>query len=491
MEMQKDYIEMNQKIKYFELPLIDKNKKFQYFQKQFNNLNNNIILLNKIVINNNKSIDDDNINKIKEITRYNNNYNKKKSDLSTKYNMINSFKKSKSTNKFNITRIIKNPLPKIKSNKNLINNNKIIQSQKTISSISKYNTLLNSEKRNYLHTYKDFDKKNRYLSGPINKLKNENQIEKIKSNDLNNFYISFYNTINNQQKKEDIKEINILNNKNNNKKYNKLDKISLTPKKENCHEILLKYNNFGFPLKSLEFRKSCELKNNKTDFFSSYNNINYIKNKYNNEFIITNEKEDNECLDKKSKDIIHNKENNNMSNFITHGNIPKILINKIRELRENNLKINRNLNNVKSKFEEMNFCFGTKLKYSKWKYQISDYDKYFIDIEHFGERERKEMERKKTFYDILEDAVDSINEKIIKKKLELPSGRKKLINQYKGNKLKLKNLPDSCIAKLKQKNISLSLENVNKRMIKEKIKRHKIKEILEESFRIANDAMKI
>ena len=175
-------------------------------------------------------------------------------------------------------------------------------------------------------------------------------------------------TTNNQQKKEDIKEINILNNKNNNKKYNKLDKISLTPKKENCHEILLKYNNFGFPLKSLEFRKSCELKNNKTDFFSSYNNINYIKNKYNNEFIITNEKEDNECLDKKSKDIIHNKENNNMSNFITHGNIPKILINKIRELRENNLKINRNLNNVKSKFEEMNFCFGTKLKYSKWKY---------------------------------------------------------------------------------------------------------------------------
>ena len=161
------------------------------------------------------------------------------------------------------------------------------------------------------------------------------------------------------------------------------------------------------------------------------------------------------------------------------------LINLIRKMRKKNLEIKNNLNNCKYKYEEMNFCLGTKLKYSKWKYEISDYDKYFIDIEHFGEREKKEIERQKTFYDFLEDAVNSVLEKKNDKKYFFQNNKRKKMNEIKNeNKIEDKNFPDSEKAKLKQKSVHNSLEYITKRKMAEKVKRSKIKKILRESLNV-------
>ena len=204
-----------------------------------------------------------------------------------------------------------------------------------------------------------------------------------------------------------------------------------------------------------------------------------------------------------SKDNEINKERN--KNLLYHSlsssiikdnmkNIPKLLINRVKELRIRNLKLNKKINNCKNKFEEMNFHVGSKLKYSKWKYQISDFHKYFIDIENFGEREREEIERRKTFYDILEDTVDDINEKNIQKKFALPSERKKLTEHIKKNDVfenKKRNLPYSDKLILKQKRLEKSLEKIIKRKYKEKKKRNEINNILEKSFIEIKEVMKI
>ena len=218
------------------------------------------------------------------------------------------------------------------------------------------------------------------------------------------------------------------------------------------------------------------------------NPLSFDKDVYNlNPLTLSNKvninKNNDEDEDEKSiLDLLFNiKEKGNLNNKVKYRDrkTQVALINLIKKLRKKNLKIKNNLRNCKFKFEEMNFCLGTKLKYSKWKYEISDYEKYFIDIEHFGERELKEIERKKTFYDFFEDAVDTIIEKRNEKKYLLSNNKRKNIKEKKVN-----NIPDSEIAKLKQKNVHSSLENIIKRKSAEKAKRSKIKKILRESLSV-------
>jgi hypothetical protein len=271
-------------------------------------------------------------------------------------------------------------------------------------------------------------------------------------------------------------------------------KSTLTEKFNNIEKI-----DFNFNL-------SASHKNNNLIRLNSSNNDPFIndinENKITDIKIKENEVKPFEIDNISNIDTIRGKENNKSKSSCSSShldktintNIPKILINKLKELRKNNIKLNRVINNCKCKFEEMNFNLGTQLKYSKWKYQISDYDKYFIDMELFGERESKEIERRKTFYDILEDTVDAVSEKKIEKKHSPPSGKKtKIIEEQKKliNEMKRKNLHDSDRAVLKQKINKLYLDNVGARKIIEKEKRKKIKNILNQSYRDASDALKI
>ena len=94
----------------------------------------------------------------------------------------------------------------------------------------------------------------------------------------------------------------------------------------------------------------------------------------------------------------------------------------------------------------------------------------------------------------MEDAVDSISERKYMKKYALSSDKEKNINLNDLKKIKIlndKDFPNSELAVLKQKEIQKSLEKITKRKIKEKKKRREIKNLLQDSFREANYALKI
>ena len=453
----------NDMIKKFSFPSITSNKTLGDFEKEINFLNKNVSLLKKYDLNENSNksyINKDLVNKRKNSNKIN-----KPNFKSPQYSL---FRKSKTINQ-------------------IILNNKIIHFNKT----NKKLNLLSSRKKTNIGSVKI----TYYLQGYISQSDTNIFNEKRKKN----------KNISHIMKKRKLPPIifekpnNMKYNFNNNKNFMLLkNKISLTDN----------YNNNLYNLPLSESNKKIKLNrlNSSNDLFYSNEILPIInENKITDDKIKENKDIfsdlDTNSNRRKSIDSIIGKENNksscNSSSHIdknTKTNISKLLITKIIELKNNNIKLNKIINNCKCKFEKMNFNLGTQLKYSKWKYQISDYDKYFIDMEHFGERESKEIERRKTFYDILEDAVDAVSEKKIEKKHSPPSGiETKMIEEQKKiiNKLKNKNLHDSDIAVLKLKMNRLYLDKINARLLNEKEKRKKIRNILSLSYRDANDALKI
>ena len=138
----------------------------------------------------------------------------------------------------------------------------------------------------------------------------------------------------------------------------------------------------------------------------------------------------------------------------------------------------------------MNLRIGSKLKYAKWKYQISDYKKYFIDVESFGEKERQEIEKRKTFYDLLEDMVDMVNENKIKKKY-IQAKIDSVNEQLEQDKDKRKNMFQGNFVLMKQKFLEKYLKKVDKRISIEKKRRNQVNKILNDCELNAREAMNI
>lgn len=441
----------------FKLPFIKQNEKMLHFENQIKNFNKYMTLLEKEMINNNTN---DNNQKEKNTNintkvRFNNTPKNKNNNnfITTHFNIFNSFKKRNSSYKKKLTQINKNPLRKINSTKNLINKFMFHNSDK-LPSITNFK-IRNStriENKN-INPYLNIEYRNNPSLKIIQSINsNSNDDSQTEKGDKENHKPNFNNILNN---------------------------ISITSL---SHRSSYKddTNQHNLPQKKI-------LKLNMNNIHNS-NPLSFDKDVYNlNPLTLSNKvninKNNDEDEDEKSiLDLLFNiKEKGNLNNKVKYRDrkTQVALINLIKKLRKKNLKIKNNLRNCKFKFEEMNFCLGTKLKYSKWKYEISDYEKYFIDIEHFGERELKEIERKKTFYDFFEDAVDTIIEKRNEKKYLLSNNKRKNIKEKKVN-----NIPDSEIAKLKQKNVHSSLENIIKRKSAEKAKRSKIKKILRESLSV-------
>ena len=53
---------------------------------------------------------------------------------------------------------------------------------------------------------------------------------------------------------------------------------------------------------------------------------------------------------------------------------------------------------------------NSKMKYAKWKFGINELEKYFMDVEEFGIKERNELEIRKTFYKKLNLLIDDIKD---------------------------------------------------------------------------------
>ena len=189
----------------------------------------------------------------------------------------------------------------------------------------------------------------------------------------------------------------------------------------------------------------------------------------------------------RSRDIINN--SHSSTDKMDKKYLPKILTSKVREFQLDNNKCNDLLNDVRKKYNRLNFQLGSKFKYANWKYQISDYKKYFIDTESYGEKEREEIERRKTFYDILEDMVDMVLKNQHEKKY-IVAKVDSVNEQLEADKDKRKDTFGKDLAKIRQRFLTKHLKKISQRMSMEKRKRDKIKKILNDSQYIAKQALK-
>ena len=472
-------------LNYLKLPFISKMKKIINLERQINSLNEDIILLKK------SSNASENLEETIDRKEKKNINTIRKSITSNKIQRINFLKKSKSSNKLKLYSANKNTV--YKSSKNLIIKNIItFQNKKNISPNTNFNIPLIKENEKEINNLNKIN-----ISIPDFKLEVKPNNRYV-DNTSPSIHRSEFRTKSLVKLKKTIKSIKF------NDYFLKNDIKAYEDKWKSVGKNIFNYNLFNFQsIKDKIESKSPSLENSRI-LNSPKLRINFFNkdkkddndNNNNLEIKINDNENQNITSNNNSSSIINSKFNlsNILSEKYPKKKIPKILIKYVKDLRSNNLKINRDLKFYKLKFDEINFRFGTKLKYSKWKYSISDYEKYFIDIEHFGEREKKEIERKKTFYDILEDAVDSITEKQNEKKYLLPNLKRKKIYEQpvkNNNKIEDKKFPDSELMKLNLQKLKNDLEILNIRIAREKERRSQIKDLLEQSFRDANDALKI
>ena len=187
-----------------------------------------------------------------------------------------------------------------------------------------------------------------------------------------------------------------------------------------------------------------------------------------------------------------NKEDNNSFNYFTNtvtqsikrkNRFLTIDEKKVNEIMKYNKNIKNNINFVKNQFEYKYDTFEALYKYLNWKYGTADVNKYFIDIDTYKKNPEDIIDRKKSFYDKLDDMVDFL---IKKRKMKDMENIKKQyginINKKKDNiDYNTMNVDESEKLFLKGKKIKNKLKEVYERRKLEKGTRVKIKNILNRS----------
>ena len=187
-----------------------------------------------------------------------------------------------------------------------------------------------------------------------------------------------------------------------------------------------------------------------------------------------------------------NKEDNNSFNFFTNtvtksikrkNRFLTIDEKKVNEIMKYNKNIKNNINFVKNQFEYKYDTFEALYKYLNWKYGTADVNKYFIDIDTYKKNPEDIIDRKKSFYDKLDDMVDFL---IKKRKMKDMENIKKQyginINKKKDNiDYNTMNVDEPEKLFLKGKKIKNKLKEVYERRKLEKGTRVKIKNILNRS----------
>ena len=108
----------------------------------------------------------------------------------------------------------------------------------------------------------------------------------------------------------------------------------------------------------------------------------------------------------------------------------KVVSNMIKK----NRSIVNKINIANNKFDNDAVSFETMYKYLNWKYGIADSNKYFIDIGKYKKYSENLIDRKKSFYDKLDEMVDELN--MNKKKKDMENLKKQYginINRKKDN----------------------------------------------------------
>ncbi len=242
--------------------------------------------------------------------------------------------------------------------------------------------------------------------------------------------------------------INTLNNTN----YNTNPNINIFPKN----------NQSKLPqLKPIDFTK---LSSSKKDDNNSFNKIKF-------------EKKNNTS---RNKPVINNK---NKTISLDKTQFPQVTNIMIKKMKKENNNIKNNIYKGIEKFNVMEWYMKTRFKYALYKYGIAEIQKYFMDIKAYGKPEEEEIEKRKTFYEHVEDIIDDIH--AIKQQKELEKLNKKYGVKYdkkKLNKLNKKNEKEDdnkfVVQKKQMVELSKALQEIDKRQKKEKKKRQEIDDIL-------------
>ena len=328
------------------------------------------------------------------------------SNLRYSLDLLDQSRFKKKTNLFHPSRsvLIKN----IKNENENNNSNRYEENRE-----SKSNNKMISNSRLYGDRLSQLKEKNKKLLNKIlkNKKKNKDNLtnssnEKIEKSRDNNIFVTSFDTSKVKEKNENssriiITELNETNKKivSRNYKYSlpKIesksvrDNIMLSQNSRNKNKTHIIKPNISFNIKR---QKNKFLTKEEKDYVNTIDNNNPI-----NIFNKSKEKEDINKLNKKlislfGYDFRQSKPSNPEISNIIKG---------IKNLKNN-------INKKYSEYELDKWIMNSKMKYAKWKFGINELEKYFMDVEEFGIKERNELEIRKTFYKKLNLLIDDIKD---------------------------------------------------------------------------------
>ena len=357
-----------------------------------------------------------------------------------------------------------------------------------VSSLRRKNLVLlnkmkkNENNENSYRNYYNMNKNDIFMTeSNLPKIKNKSQNINPNHNPLrkvltesNNYY---ENTINNiLNNKQSINEYNLK--RNNIILRSNSDRKMLPPiiiKKEDILNTNNNQNNKNSISNDLNDSKNITI----SDINSEDKNDNDINNKNNN----NRDKKRNLTIEAERQKIFHKKLisdlNNKVKNIFGKNSSKNVNNPEINNLFTSANKINTDFKNKKYYHEIEKWILSTKFKYANWKYGIADINKYFIDMKEFGEREEKELEMRKSFYEKVDSVINELKED--KEKKELKEIKNKYgINISKEEKKIIKDNEywngDQAINKKEE--MSKILKIMKDRKIKEKKNKDLIEEIM-------------
>ena len=268
-------------------------------------------------------------------------------------------------------------------------------------------------------------------------------------------------------------------NKTNENKTNKTKHLINEMTKTSFSNKSLKGNIFMTNANYIDKSKNKIISLNNTNYTSNntYSNAKKVKLpnlKSNNSFTKINIENNNKNNISRNKSL-SNKKNNSLNKE----QFPQITNYMIKNMKKENNNIKNKIYKGIDKFNIMEWYMKTRFKYAQYKYGIAEIQKYFMDLKAYGKPEEEEIEKRKTFYEHVEDIIDDIHlvqqqketEKI-NKKYGIAQDKKKLLKSKKEN-----NNNDNP-QKKQRTELSKALQEIIKRQKKEKQKRQQIDDIL-------------
>ena len=242
----------------------------------------------------------------------------------------------------------------------------------------------------------------------------------------------------NNNKNNENKEINLNNITHEGIKESSLTKLTNKKSKKKLFMTNLNYQNLNKSSKTINNTNyntiNTSTKYNADKLPKLDNNINPNTSTLDTSFSKT--KIDNGTINLKKMSF-----NNKRYNTFEKEALPKVANYMIKTVKKENNNIRNTIYKGMEKFSIMDWYMKTRFKYAQYKFGIAEIQKYFLDLKAYGKPEEEEIEKRKTFYEHVEDIIDDIQtvqeqkeyEKV-NKKYGVEQDKKKIIKSKKGKK---------------------------------------------------------